>query len=77
MEFDFVEEGITMNAVASFFDRDAPAISGDGASRARSPGTPSVGRMVVVPRCYPELSTRRLLIMDYMEGFSDRQASRA
>ena len=77
MEFDFVEEGITMNAVASFFDRDAPTISGDGASRARSPGTPSVGRMVVVPRCYPELSTRRLLIMDYMEGGSLRDNLRS
>ena len=82
MEFDFVEEGTTMNAVASFFDRNAPAISaasvsGDGASRTRSPGTPSVGRMVVVPRCYPELSTRRLLVMDYMEGGSLRENLRS
>jgi predicted unusual protein kinase regulating ubiquinone biosynthesis (AarF/ABC1/UbiB family) len=79
MEFDFVEEGVTMNAVANFFDHDAGTSSStaDGSRRMQLPGPPAVGRKVVVPRCYPELSTKRLLVMDYMEGGSLRDSLRS
>ena len=66
MEFDYEEEGVTMNAIADFFDKsiDSTTVSGTP--------VPSVGRKVVVPRCLPELSTRRLLVMEYVDGGSLR-----
>lgn len=66
MEFDYEYEGVTMNAIADFFDKsiDSTTVSGTP--------VPSVGRKVVVPRCLPELSTRRLLVMEYVDGGSLR-----
>ena len=66
MEFDYEAEGVTMNVIADFFDHDIDSTTVSGTT------TPSVGRKLVVPRCLPELSTRRMLVMEYVEGGSLR-----
>ena len=55
MEFDYETEGRTMNTVAEFFE-GGPSLHSGITSR------------VAVPKSYPDLSTRRLLVMDYFEG---------
>ena len=55
-EFDYFAEGRTMNEVADHF----------GGSHS------TLGRRIKVPRCIQALSTRRLLVMDYVEGVSLR-----
>ena len=77
MEFDYESEGITMNCVADFFEQQLSPItrtdsSGERSLRVHMPPAPLVGRKIKVPRSMPELSTRRLLVMDYMEGGSLR-----
>ena len=54
-EFDFVKEAAAMQRIADLLGRDA-------ATGARS------APPIVVPRCVPELSTRNVLVMDYLEG---------
>jgi predicted unusual protein kinase regulating ubiquinone biosynthesis (AarF/ABC1/UbiB family) len=61
-EFDYTGEARTMGEVADFFD-DA----------GRSGG---VGRRVAVPRPHAEWCTRRLIVMDYVEGRSLRESLR-
>ena len=60
-EFDYETEGRTMNTVAAFFD---------------SPTNP-LYRRVTVPRYNESLSTRRLLVMDFVQGQSLRGALRS
>jgi hypothetical protein len=72
MEFDYEAEASTMNAVAAFFDPRHR----DGAVAALPP-RPSVGSSVVVPRCHVALSTRRLLVMDFVPGTSLRDSLRS
>ena len=64
MEFDYVTEARTMNAVAEFFE-GGPALRTGITSR------------VAVPKCLVELSTRKLLVMDFIEGGSLRDSLRA
>jgi len=51
-EFDYMAEGRTMDAVANFF----------------ASGSSAVSKRVEVPHYHQELSTKRLLVMDFMEG---------
>ena len=63
MEFDYETEARTMNLVSDYF------MPGGGASGGAS--------RVAVPRSKTELSTRRLLVMEYFEGRSMRDSLRA
>ncbi|EOD33851.1 ABC1 family protein [Emiliania huxleyi CCMP1516] len=72
-EFDYEEEGRTMNAVSSFFGRGGSS-GGGGGGGGRSTGARRLASRLVVPRCYEGLSTRKLLVMDFVEGRSMREA---
>ena len=84
LEFDYLAEGSTMNRVAEFFGsgpRDDEYFGGgqldaNGAGRLAEIASTHVSERVSVPRAYPELTTRRLLVMDYLHGESMRDALR-